>query len=583
MFQIKWLWKNLEGKRVLYIFSMFLNIISVGMFILSPLIIQLIVDNIVIGVSTSTGEVIRRIDWLIPLVAAVIIFSIIRTSLFYIVFITFENISQHVIYNIRNYIFDNISKQDDSFFKKFRTGDLMARFTGDLDMVRHTIAWVVRIIIESIIMFFATIIYFFTVNVVFTLVMLIVTPVLFFATISFIKKSGPRYEKLREELSKLNNKAQENISGNRVVKAFANEEHEKKHFREANRKYKEANKEATFVWLNHYPIIESLAQSLSFITLLVGGYFVIKNKITFGQFLAFSSLSWTITTPIRNLGILLNDIQRFLTSSAKIIDVYYERTTIVSNENQEKEIKYGEISLNNINLHINKAKIIDNINLKIKAGSTVAIMGPTGCGKTTLINMIARFYDCSSGAIEIDKINIKDYNLQSLRKNIAIATQDIFLFSDTAEGNIAYGAKNITNHEVKKYAEISAAKFIENMPQGYETIIGERGVGLSGGQKQRIALARALSTRPKILILDDTTSALDVKTEKIIQKNLENLDFKCTKLIITQRIITAKQADLIIIMDKGKIIEQGTHEQLLNKKQYYYDIFKMQNQSVFER
>ncbi|MEG2295409.1 MAG: ATP-binding cassette domain-containing protein [Oscillospiraceae bacterium] len=259
---------------------------------------------------------------------------------------------------------------------------------------------------------------------------------------------------------------------------------------------------------------------------------------------------------------------------------YFYDTEIESKENavcKSKDEFKGDIEFSNVSLSFDETTILKDINLKINHGETVAIMGETGAGKTMLINAILRLYDVKFGSLKIDGIDVRDWDLLSLRSKIGVATQDVFLFSDTVEGNIAYGNQDLTFEEVVKIANQARATFIENMDDGYDTIIGERGVGLSGGQKQRLALARALAIKPSILILDDTTSAVDVETEKHIQENLDNLDFQCTKIIIAQRISSVKNADIIIIIDNGAIKEQGTHAQLIALKGLYFEFYKIQS------
>nr|MCR5115984.1 ATP-binding cassette domain-containing protein [Lachnospiraceae bacterium] len=239
----------------------------------------------------------------------------------------------------------------------------------------------------------------------------------------------------------------------------------------------------------------------------------------------------------------------------------------------------GDIEFKNVSFKFEDAdrSVLKDISFSVKAGQTVAIMGETGCGKTSLIHLIPRFYEPTHGDIYIDGVNVNKYKLHQLRKNIGLATQDVLLYSDTIDGNIAYGDSTISKEEVLKFARYSqASEFIAKMPEGYETIVGERGVGLSGGQKQRISLARALAVRPSILILDDTTSAVDMETEKEIQKSLKHLDFDCTKIIIAQRISTTKSADKIIVLKDGVIAEEGTHQQLIEQKGYYYELVKLQ-------
>jgi len=288
---------------------------------------------------------------------------------------------------------------------------------------------------------------------------------------------------------------------------------------------------------------------------------------------------------MRMFGSLINDLQRFMASANKIIEVYYARPIIIDRPDavDHKERFNGEIEFKNVSFKYDNTTVLENISFKINPGETVAIMGETGSGKTSLVNLIPRFYDATSGEVLVDGINVRMLKLNQLRGNIGMATQDVLLFSDTIDGNIAFGNSSMPEDEVKQYAKLAAAdEFISKMQDGYETIIGERGVGLSGGQKQRISLARALAIKPAILILDDTTSAVDLETEKYIQESLKSLDFPCTKIIIAQRISSTKDADKIIILKDGKIAEMGTHDELLRLGGYYSEVFSLQNEG-FEK
>ena len=584
MFQIKWAWGNIKGKRAIFIIACFISALTSAFLIINPKISQIVVDNVIVGVKNAKGTVVHHTELLIPLLLLMLAVQLGRDGLRYVMIILFEISSQHMTIKIRDKLFDNIQKQEMGFFDTYRTGDLMTRLTGDLDMVRHMFSWVIYNLIDSLIVFVVTLIFFFTISWKFTLALVAITPFIFIVTYSFSKKIKTLYVALREKLSQLNTSAQENISGNRVVKAFNRQEYETEKFREKNEQFQEANLEAAYTWLKYFPIIETMAQSLTVITILLGGIFIIKGQITYGDLMAFSMLTWAISNPMRALGNLLNDIQRFFASANKVIDLFYSHPKIVNRLNAidfDRRMD-GNIKFDKVTFGYGEQIVLDEISFEIKKGQTIGIMGPTGSGKTTLINLIARFYDVKSGRVMVDNIDVRNLALKKLRSSIGMATQDVFLFSDTVDGNIAYSNPDLPEEKVREYAAAADADdFIKKMPEGYDTIVGERGVGLSGGQKQRIALARAIAVRPPILILDDTTSAVDNETEKYIQKKLQELDFPCTKIIIAQRVSAVKNADKIFILDHKKIVEQGTHQELLDLKGYYYNINRLQ-QDCFE-
>ncbi|MBO7333448.1 MAG: ABC transporter ATP-binding protein, partial [Lachnospiraceae bacterium] len=438
-----------------------------------------------------------------------------------------------------------------------------------------------RMIIEAFSLMTATLMYFFSMNVRMTLWLMAIAPFILIIIRVFRIKVGPMHALLREKLAGMNTSAQENISGNRVVKAFAREDYEIRKFDESNRDYSETNQKTQMVWLKFYPYIESCANLMPVVLMVVGGTYLIRGELTMGQYVAFSGLIWALANPMRMLGNIMNEFQRFSAASAKVMEIYYSEPVIVDAPDaiDKPDRLKGEIEFKNVSFKFEDGKypVLKNISFKAEPGQTVAIMGETGCGKTSLIHLIPRFYEPTSGEVLVDGINVNRYKLRQLRKNIGLATQDVLLYSDTIDGNIAFGDSHISKEEVLKFARYSqASEFIAKMPEGYDTIIGERGVGLSGGQKQRISLARALAVRPSILILDDTTSAVDMETEKQIQNSLRKLDFNCTKIIIAQRISTTKVADKIIVLKDGVIAEQGTHQELIAQKGYYYELVKLQ-------
>ncbi len=579
MFQLRWVWTRMAGCHRRYVFALFstaaLAVLALG----NSMITARIMDTVFYPLQESgtvTPEVMHQ---LIVLVAVLVGFVLFRTGFGYLQIMMYETCSQKLIYELRRDLYKNMQEQDQAFYGAYRTGDLMTRLTGDMDMIRHAVCWVIRQLISCTVLFFTTAITFLVTDWQFALTMLAVTPFIFFLTYMFSKRVRPLYVDVREKLSSLNTAAQENIAGNRVVKAFAREDYEIERFDEKNQAYREANKTSSLLWLKFSPYIETLSQSLSIAVLLVGGIFLINGRITIGTFTMFNSLTWTLSDPMRMLGMHLNDLQRFFASSSKIIELYYAKSTVVSRPDAVKSkgrIK-GEIQFKSAGLRLHGTEVLEDIDLTVNPGETVAIMGPTGAGKTSLISLIPRFTDVTKGEVDIDGVPVRRYDLKSLRSAIGIATQDVFLFSDSVDGNIAYGDSDMSEEEVKRFAKMADVDFAEKLSEGFDTVIGERGTGLSGGQKQRIALARALAVKPSILILDDTTSAVDLETEKYIQEQLANLDFPCTKIIVAQRISTTKRADKIVVIENGRITDVGTHQELSQKPGYYREVFLLQN------
>jgi len=383
-------------------------------------------------------------------------------------------------------------------------------------------------------------------------------------------------------MTRLSEITQENIDANKTVRAFAREDYEYDRFEQANENYQVAALKANKTWLSIWPIPEFLSQFLTVIVLVVGGILAIKGKMEIADLTAFTALIWALSSSIRNIGNFLNDFQRFFPSADKAMEIYYAQPRIVSRSGCviPQRLK-GDISFENVTFKIRDNTVIKNISFHIEAGKTLAIVGETGSGKTTIINLLARFYDATEGSVKIDGVDVRDYNLQGLRKNIGMATQDVFLFSDTLDGNIAFGDPDMAEEQVKASAvRADADEFISKMEEHYDTIVGERGMGLSGGQRQRVALARAIAISPAILVLDDTTSAVDMKTERYIWGQLQSLPYTCTKIIIAQRVSTVAEADEIIVMQGGEITAIGTHKELIRKPGFYRDIYEIQSQQM---
>ena len=578
MFLLRWLWKNMSGCRAIYIIALCLTVICQSMYIITPYFTQQITDTFIVN-ENAVQNITEHSDVLIFMLAAMVGFTVLRCMIQYASNMIYEHSSQTLIYRVRKVLFDRIEKQDAAFYNVYRTGDIMTRVTSDLDMVRHSIAWIIKTIVECIVLFSASLIFFFTMDWLMALCMIALTPVILFITWLFKRKAGPLYVDLREKLSRMNTAAEENISGNRVVKAFAREDYEISQFDKYSQEYNKANKKAAFMWLKFFPFLEITAQSLTVVMIIAGGLFVVSGRITIGQYAAFAGLIWTLSNPMRTLGNIVNDLQRFSASANKIIEIYYGSPKIVDrNDAVDKPGRFdGRVEFDHVSFSYGNTEVLKDISFTVDPGETVVIMGETGSGKTTLAELIPRIYDVKSGEVRVDGVNVGKLKLKQLRKNIGFATQDVLLYSDTIDGNISFGDSDMPEEDVVKYAKAADADgFVRKLSDGYNTIVGERGVGLSGGQKQRISLARALAVKPAILILDDTTSAVDLETEKHIQQSLDSLDFPCTKIIIAQRISTAKYADKIIVLKDGKILEQGTHEELIQQNGYYREVYELQ-------
>lgn len=578
MFLFKWLWKNMKGCRGIYILALCLTVVCQSMYIITPYFTQQITDTFIVN-ENALLNLQEHTDTLIFMLASMVGFTLVRCGIQYGSNMMYEHSSQMLIYRVRKVLFDKIENQDAAFYNVYRTGDIMTRVTSDLDMVRHSIAWIIKTIVECVVLFSASLIFFFTMDWLMALCLIALTPVILFITWLFKRKAGPMYVDLREKLSRMNTAAEENISGNRVVKAFAREDYEISQFDKYSQEYSKANKKAAFVWLKFFPFLETTAQSLSVVMLVAGGLFVVFGRITLGQYAAFSGLIWTLSNPMRTLGNIVNDLQRFSASANKIIEIYYGSPRIVDrNDAVDKPGRFdGKVEFDHVSFSYGDTKVLDDISFTVEPGQTVVIMGETGSGKTTLAELIPRIYDVQGGEVRVDGVNVSRLKLKQLRHNIGFATQDVLLYSDTIDGNISFGDSGMSEEDVVKYAKAADAdNFVRKLSDGYETIVGERGVGLSGGQKQRISLARALAVKPAVLILDDTTSAVDLETEKHIQNSLANLDFPCTKIIIAQRISTAKYADKIIVLKDGKILEQGTHDELIKNSGYYREVYDLQ-------
>ncbi|MDU5106329.1 ABC transporter ATP-binding protein [Clostridium sp.] len=558
--------KYVSKYKGLLFFGTFAMIAVIGVDLFMPYLQKVFIDE---GIIQGKYSIIKNI------LIAISAITITKSILGYFKELLYDYLSVKVHADIKNDMFNHIQKLEFKYFDEMNTGELMSRIGEDVENIWQTLSFGFRLFIENIIYFVISTIILFSLNWQLALACFVIMIPIGFMGISLEKKFGENYGKLSDQTAEITTTAQENIAGVRLVKAFAREKYEMKKFLKMNRKFYDLSMEQGNIIGNYFPPIEFLTNISLVVMIVLGGFIVMKGNISIGVLVAFSGYIWNLIWPMRNLGELLDLLSRNTASAKKIFEIMDKEPEIqnIDKTYNPKEL-VGDIVFNNVSFKYKDEYVLKNINLDIKAGSTVAIMGTTGSGKSTLINLIGRYYDVTEGNIKIDNVDLKDYDLNFLREKMSIVPQDTFLFSDSIINNIKFSNENASFEEVVKAAELACAlEFVEGLEEGFYTEIGERGMGLSGGQKQRISITRALIRQAKVLILDDSTSALDMETEYNLLKNLSNRENTSTTFIIAHRISAVKNADLIIYLEDGEIKEKGTHEELLKLKGKYFDIY----------
>lgn len=491
-------------------------------------------------------------------------------------------------YKLRNACYEKLQFLSFRYYDTARTGDLMSRLTGDLEAIRQFIGFGFAQILNLVLMVAFGSAMMFSISWKLTLITLVSMPFLVVTALKFESKIHPAFQEMRLALSSLTTSVQENITGVRTVKSFAREPHEVEKFSGRNERYKSNQIFAASLWARFFPLMELFANISVVILLLVGGIMVINQELTLGQLVAFFSLIWYIIGPMWNIGFHINNYTQSKASGERVLELLNQPIDV---EDREKAVTLdpaqvkGHVVFDSVTFaYGNKMAAVNNINLNAPPGSVIGLLGGTGSGKSTIIQLLMHAYNVNSGSITLDGVNIKDIKVRSLRSQIATVFQETFLFSSSIRNNIAYGMKDVTMDDIIRAAKLAKAHdFIMEMEHGYDTIVGERGMGLSGGQKQRIAIARALLKDPKILILDDATSAVDMETEHEIQSGFQEVMQGRTTFIIAHRISSLRHADEILVMNEGRVVQRGKHNELIQEEGPYQDVYKIQYADLIAR
>lgn len=552
-----------------YVFAVASMLIAITLDMLYPKITQSIVDDVIMG---------GQMELLTKLLAGFVFVGIGRSIFGYCKEFTFDYLSTKIGAEMRKDLFNHIQALSMRYFDDTNTGELMARVKDDIDKVQNALGYVGMLLIE--VTFHVTFVLYCMFSLNWKMTFLPVAVMAGCAAVAIImeRRLDKIYEDISEENAVLTTVAEENLAGVRTVKAFAREDYEIKKFLSHNERYYNLNITQSKVLVRYYPIFQFVGKALPVATTILGGISVMHGNMSLGALVAYVEYSRNCTWPMEMMGWLTNDLSSAVASYRKIRKIYDVKPEIEdAKDSVTLDSVKGDIDFEHVSFELDGKKILSDISFSVKEGKTLGIMGATGSGKSSIINLLHRFYDANEGCVKLDGVDIRKLSLRQLRRSIAVVLQDVFLFSDTIEENIKMGnRKTMQMDEIRSAAaSAQASSFIEKMDEQYNTVIGERGVGLSGGQKQRISIARALSKHSPILVMDDSTSALDMETEHEIQNTLNTLT-DTTKIIIAHRISAVCHADEIIYLKDGVIAERGTHEELLAKKGLYYATYQAQ-------
>ena len=567
-------------KKYWYLYTLALACLFLYEFLdmVSPQVTQRIIDDVIMGGETNL------LPWLILML---VIVGVGRVAGGYVREFTFDKTSFKVASDIRKHLFGHVQSLSVEYFDKMNTGEIMSRVKDDVDKLQGAFGFIGMMFLQVCIHTVMILWCMWQISPFLTIFPLIALPLCATIAIVMERKLDKVYEEISDEDAEMNTVAEENLTGVRVVKAFAREKFEIGKFLKHNKKYYDLNMKQSKVWIKYNPIMQMMTKLLIVVALLLGGLKVINGEMTLGALGAFLEYCANAVWPMEMLGWLSNELAAAFASKKKLDKIYAETAKIKDPEELSDKVadfEFKDIEFKNVDFSIDNKKILDNVSFKLEKGKTLGIMGATGSGKTTIINMLLRFYDPDKGRILLNGIDIRELPLAVVRRNASVVMQDVFLFSDTIEENIRLGNKeSITDEDISEALKRAcAAGFVEKLEDGTGTVIGERGVGLSGGQKQRLSMARAFAKHAPVLVLDDSTSALDMETEHEVQANIS--EFKnSTKIVIAHRISAVRHADEIIVLEDGRICEKGDHDELLSKKGYYYKTYMAQHGDVLKQ
>jgi len=548
------------------VFVLLTNAVSMA----APWLLGYIIDSIRRGISFNGLLVLSGLFLAIALVQGVFRFFM---------RILMMGLSSMVEYDLRNDFFAHLQRLDQAYYTATKTGDLMARATNDLRALRGVLGHGIMYGLNTLVIFPLALILMINLNLKLTLLSLIPFPILVVSINRFGSLIHKIFEKVQEQFSVISAKAQENLSGIRIVKAYVRENYEIEEFKKLNREYVNRSKSLIKVWSFFFPMMRLLSGIALVIVLWYGGMQVIRGVLSLGEFVAFMSYLMMLIWPMIALGWVLTIFQRGAASMKRFKRILDVEPGISDDENTDCTITgiKGEIEFKDLSFSYNETPVLKNINLRIERGMTLGIIGPTGSGKTTLVSLIPRIFDCNENTLFIDGISVRKIPLAVLRENVGFVPQESFLFSETITENIGFSMEKIDEKNIREAAKISRiSRDVEEFPRGYDTILGERGINLSGGQKQRTAISRAVVKNPAVIVLDDALSSVDTKTEEEILDNLKQFLKERTSIIVSHRISTIKDADLIVVLDEGEIIERGTHDELITKDGLYASIHRKQ-------